>query len=692
MDRSDPQVAAFIAALAGVDDETLAALANKGLVRRARKDLDKNPPAIISAEAAFVSLRVEDATVTLTQPAAKSTCSCASGVCRHILAGLIWLREAGASIPPAAAAPIQPTAATGTASPAAPASTDPAEPLLSFDAIMLQKWAGKPLLKRAGLVLSRGYQIEQAPAAIVVRLPALNLSVRCMAGGLDAMICSCHAPGPCEHKVAAVLAIQAQSSATPVQVAPSALQESTGAPRSRQQVRQSVKELLGQIISMGLSRLSTASESRLRTLSTSAHGVDLPRLSRMLRSLADEISMTLLRDASAASSSLLASCARLWALCDALEHPTATLVGEHRSLYMPVAGSMEVVGLGARRWRTPSGYHGLTVFLWEPSSRRWTTWNDARPLATPGFDPVRRFDEGGPWSGAASPRQAAGTSWRLSGIHRNAAGRLTARDNSRGIPGRPSRPEDGPLITDFSQLGPMAAEAFAPGLRQRTDHGDLVLLAPAQCGPPEYDAIQQEVLRPLADANGKLAILKLRHSPESEHALTTLQTMDGPTVKAVLASLRIGEQGLFVEPITLWTAEKPIHLTLDGAPPAAQQSAAAAASDASEEDEETQEEPPMLEASAVGHLLVLGENELTAIAESGIAVIRDLSPLAAVARELSSLGISTAAGAIERLSNELENYRKRIDRNPAEPARRLLEAAYIIHLAGACQTISVAAR
>lgn len=687
MDRSHPQVACFAASLAGMDDDALATLANKGLVRRARKDLEKSPPQLAGANADSVSLRIEDATVRLVQPINKSTCSCASGICRHILAAVIYLRDT--SVDSTAATGSEQGAQSVQAAPTPAPPSDPAAALLALDEQAIQKWAGKSLMRRATAVLSRSFEIEEAPSSIVVRLPAQNITVRCLAGGLDAMLCACHAPGACEHKVAAVLAIRAQRTGGKLELTQSAIEASAGAPRTREEVRQSVLELLCEVVTLGLSRLSPTAESRLRTLATSAHGVDLPRLSRMVKSLADEVGMMLKRDASASAPALLSSCSRVAALCDALEAPTPGLVGEHRSVYLPVAGSIEVAGLGAKRWRTRSGYHGLTVLFWEPAARRWTAWNDARPIGTPGFDPLQRFSEAGPWNGSATPRQAAQTFWRLTGVHRNAAGRITVRDNSRGIATRPVQPRDGPLITDFSQIAPAAQSAFLPGLAERADHADLVLLAPAQWFPAAYDPITQEVARCIVDANGLSLLLRLRHSEETAQGLTTLEKIDGASVNAVLGSLRIGPLGLFVEPITLWT-DRPIHLTLDAATTASATAPAPIEPEEADDDVAAEESIPLDSDSPLGHLLALVQDELVSIAESGIGVVRDLSPLRAAARELSAVGLASVSPALRGLCDELDRYRNSVVRDPALPAQRLLQSAYIVQLSGVCETLRAA--
>jgi hypothetical protein len=376
-----------------------------------------------------------------------------------------------------------------------------------------------------------------------------------------------------------------------------------------------------------------------------------------------------------------------------LERPTHATVGEHRSIYMPVAGTIELVGLGARRWRTRSGYHGVTVLFWEPAAKRWTGWTDARPFGAPGFDPVHRFDEAAPWSGSASPRQAARLTWRVTGALRNGVGRITARDNTRGIAGKPSSPQDGPLMTDFSQLRALAAEAFAPGLADRRDHADLVLLAPTMWTDAMYDEIQQEVIRVVGDAQGESVPLILRHSPETDTALTTLERIDGSTVTAVLGSLRIGARGLFVEPTTLWTDNKPIHLTLDGvvrakaAPAMTVMKTEDDTNDELEEAEDADDGPEAETVSGVGKLLARVEDSLVAMAESGVGVMRDLAPLRDNARELDAAGLATAAVLVMRLHDELQSFRNSTDRDELVPADSLLRCAYVVRLAVECQTV-----
>src|SRR5262245_7136838 len=78
-------------------------LGSAGLVRRARKDLERGLPiALEGTPGDSVQVRVESLLVTFPAAgAAKATCTCpARGICQHILAAGLWLGEQDSSTPP----------------------------------------------------------------------------------------------------------------------------------------------------------------------------------------------------------------------------------------------------------------------------------------------------------------------------------------------------------------------------------------------------------------------------------------------------------------------------------------------------------------------------------------------------------------------------------------------------------------
>lgn len=85
------------AVLARYDDDTWTAVANRGLLRRARKDLASTDVRVLAEDDAHVDVGVGDLVVRVgpTGPAA-ATCTCPSPVtCQHVLTACLWLAASG---------------------------------------------------------------------------------------------------------------------------------------------------------------------------------------------------------------------------------------------------------------------------------------------------------------------------------------------------------------------------------------------------------------------------------------------------------------------------------------------------------------------------------------------------------------------------------------------------------------------
>jgi hypothetical protein len=685
-------------------DEALAALANKGLMRRAQKDLQATKPVVIAVEEGKVRVQIADATVEVPELVAKSTCTCpATGICRHILGTLIYLRDDPEL---AAEALVQRTLELGDAERTAGAALppSPAEVLGNIGDEELQKWAGKGLYRKALKALAAAPQVDiETAGALVIRFPARNITCRWIpSGGLLGMVCSCQAETVCEHVVTAVLAFQASLGNRQVVVETTALEESAGAPRTRAEVLASTGQVLREMVALGLARASEATVQRLITLAVSAHGVDLPRLERMLKSLADEVGLGLRRDAQASTSNLLALAARVEALRTALvQNPVPALVGQHRSQYHDV-GQIKLVGLGAQQWRSPGGYQGVTVYFWDESRKAWATWSESRPVDQPGFSPIGRFYGDGPWAGCPSPHEAARSVVRLSGAWRNPQGRISGRPATRAIVTGPSRPADVPgAITKWSALAERAKQLFGGRLQERTENLEIALLVPKVWGPASYDALQQELTCPVLDEEGRAIDLWLPFTELNETAVEILEKHDPANTFGLLGAVRLVAGRLCVQPISLFDSDSIVNLNLEKG------SATAGNGVRSERPSGRDKEPegdevlaveagdddlmPSGSATPLGRFLITALAEVEALAESGIAVRHDAELLTGAARRLEGLGLTSCAVPILRMVEAVSRSAKLAEGEARDyAAGTLLHAAYVLRLAADHETVAAA--
>ncbi len=717
--------------LIGIDDEALVSLANRGLLRRAQKDLESATPTILAVESDRVRLQLFEAIVEVPELPIRSTCSCpATGVCRHILAALLYLRDSVdviESVSPEQGQQVVSGAMTESTAPELAAAETTAEASATFDAAqtgalvpapeevlgnlsdeVLQKWSSKPTFRKAEKLLAANVPFEiESSESFVVRFPTHNITCRWIpSGGLLGMHCSCQAENVCEHLVAAILAYQVSLGKRQRSVPQASLTESKGAPRTRSEVLASVGVMLREMMVLGLARLSSATAQRLLTLAVSAHGVDLPRMESALKTLADEVRLALRRDAQASSTNLVAQAARLEALRTALVNSTAAeFVGQHRTQYYEV-GQITLRGLGAQRWQSKNGYQGLTVIFWDESRNDWATWNDTRPVGLPGFNPERRFRMEGPWGGCESPDEAARSILQLSRVSRNLQGRLSGRSSTQAIVLGSTQPRDVPvMITNWTQLAERAQRAFGCGLAERRENADLVLLAPTSWGPPHYDTLRQALVRPVADEDGRLVNLWLPFTDENAAGIDFLEQNLPTAAYGLLGAVRLVSGQICVEPISLYLTDQFVHLTLlpskprrGKKPKKAKPGAPVAgpapdieAGNGSDGDDPGRLVPSASITTPLGRILVTVHAELEALVEGGIAAQRNVDLLQSAHKRLEVLGLTTCARS---LGIVLQSLQAAPGRGEAEAwnnaAGALLHAYYVTQLASDFEVISVA--
>jgi hypothetical protein len=674
------------AAAALLDDDALAALANRGLVRRARRDLEAKPPTLVGEAGGRLELDVEGCRVAVDELAAASTCTCpAQGICRHILTALMFL----AAQPPAAAS----------SEAAAPAPTPPADAeVAGLTVEEIDRWAGAALARRARRELAAGLIVRPGAGGtggpiLLLALPDWGIDCRYFAGGgLAGMLCACHEPSPCIHRVAAILGHRVARGVDRPPEATESLEASTEAPRTRAEVCSGVRVACGQIVGMGLSRLSPSSVERLRTLATSAHGVDLPRLERVVRSLADEIDRWLGRGPTASDEELVARASLAATLARALGNPSppAELVGQHRGRYERVH-DLDLVGVGARAFRSASGYRGLTVHFWDCGARVWSSWTDARPDSMAGFNPVQRFTGPGPWSGCESPAVASASHLRLHGAWRSRARRISGRESTRMTALGPTTPAVLPApITRWSELVTQARAALVTGLGEADEGAPLALIRPASWLPPSFDQVAQRLDRPVVDEVGRAIALSIPHGPETKDALADLETLAPAAGGLVFGRLGLQAGALVLAPIAVIDAggARSFGLLSRRTGAAAASSGATAASEGDPGDEiadadDDAEAGPRGPDDAVARALGAAWAEVEAIAAAGVGAYRRWTALADGGGALHRLGLGRAAGVLDAVGAAAGT--------PGLSAA-VLDAAWVLRLARAALAVEQAAQ
>ena len=656
------------AQLARYDDDAFAALANRGLLRRARKDLEKGPARIVEETERELILTFAGHHIRFdARGAPQAQCSCpASRVCQHILAAALTLQAPAE--PQTKSAPAASTA-TGLATPASAGESaetsgaaspavdtpggDPLEPLrtalLRMNATELTKHCGK-----AGFGWAWQFVQDLDPEKdttisgernLIIGFRHPRISFRYMGGGLDSLLADVDIKQIEKYRVAAVLVFQRAQSVTlaapaaapqagsldlgkdhaGVESAPAALTE------SRTRLCAAVRQLARECLMLGLSHFSPGIQERFATLAVWAQGAQAYRLALLLRRLADHVEMLLERAAGADEHRLLDELTLAYALVAALESAAARgstpapLLGRARNEYED-AGRLELLGLGARAWRSPSGYIGLTMLFWSPAARGFFSCSDARPEVQRGFDPVARYKASGPWGGFGAPQLATGRRVVLTGAQTSGSGRISCSEKTTAT----VMPRDAASFVSqleshsrWSQIARIRAEARRSLLAEPQPMKDWVVLRPTRFQPAEFDQTRQTLIWTLLDDEGAPLIAELAFDKYTTPAIERLEQTDMNALPAgtlVVARLRGGSNNFIAEPLSLVRAnasgeEEPVDsLFFDAAP-----KTGFASRMLSKLRRRAPEGPPPLLPSAVPPLLIELKRCLRRQAERGVA-------------------------------------------------------------------------
>jgi len=645
--------------LARYDDEALAALANKGLLRRAGKDLEASTPTLVEAQTNTVRIDTGEAVVTLALPLQGCTCVCPStGICRHVLLALLWLRKQPAESAALSDAIVE--------KPEAPLGAE----LLALTSDEILRWAGTPLARKCAKSLNIGTKVTWTEGRTIdFVLPNREISCRWLPGlGLTGMVCDCHARGACEHRVTALLAYRAA-----VGIRDVVLDEGEDHRHSLDHVvvLASVGDAVHNLIAHGFSHLSSADDERVSALAISAHTAQMPRLESLLKTLATEIRLQLTRDAQADTGNLLEIASLIEALRLAAPNASSALHGKHRTAYYDTR-VLEIQGMGMSRWRTPGGYFGLTVYFWDLRNNEWLTWSDSRPADTKdGFTPQRRRNAPGPWENCESPFKISRRRLTLQAAKRSAEGRISGREATVANVHDPASNDVPAPITSWDMLTERAISLFGGGLAEAEERDAIVYIEPHRWGDAQFDRTSQELAIEVSDERGALIRLIVPFSDETTNSIRLLEQFDWSLGTRLLGMLRLRAEGMHIEPLVIHQGNDTIDLTFDMPRPQSRSRAGHRRS--------TVARPTPPAETQIGSLLLSALAEMGTIAEGGLTAHHDMSGLRQTSIRLTDVRMEHAGNILCRFVNEFERIRHSTSPNTSHAAQVLLQGYYLLH-------------
>lgn len=567
------QMADWRQSLAGVDEDYLVGISNKGIVKRAYKDMEAEGSEAQAAvadldwDAQELTVAAGGETVTIRFPLGESQCSCPSrSICRHVVMAVLMVQRAvsgndgdetgecdnqnAVKVESGVSCDHHEEKSEGGGGDCQDTKQADSDSLgqLVWQEILAQP--RKPLLRALGskglrrlVTAIEAENMPQVERGTVVRmqLPGQDMTVKLLSP-LEYSTCTCHKKELCSHKAEAILWCQyLEKQLTAQELAGELEQEPSFDMQELQDAAGQVKDCLEHLLETGLARSSAEQAQELERLAILCHNAGLPGWEGDIRALAEGYEKYLRRAAGQTMEKLAGQLQRLYGktvqlgrlVDEALSNAGSvipriqTLAGEFRSEYLPV-GDLELTGITMEHFVSDSGYEGDTIYFLEIATGTWYTYTNARPTF---YEGKRRggYQEkaSAPWGVPLSLESLASVRLQLRGAKCDAGGRLSSTQETRGeILGKSELTAaklEGWYYREYDRL--FAEQIPEPGKKDRSGYPRLVFVQAARFEQGRFNEITQKLELPIWDEAGRRVLVELPYSKRDEDSIRYLERM-----------------------------------------------------------------------------------------------------------------------------------------------------------------------
>lgn len=566
-----------------IDDDYLVGISNKGIVKRAYKDMETVPCKAAGEILSDISgaalqevfatdeeivVNVGEETVHIKMLFGGSTCSCPSrSICRHVVLGILALKEAVVKADSRDAG-IKDIIPEDTVEQIDDNITESCgkkvlQQIAEYPTEKLCKKLGTRRLQeligcaRAG----RGPQIHFT-SVVTVQPIAKSMTVKLLFP-LEHSTCTCHKKEFCVHKAEALLWCKLESGQLVLDELERGQAENSDYDMA--QIRDVVSQMqafLGELLDTGLSRTPQDTLDRMERLATICHNAKLPNFESDWRRLQDSCNKYLKRVASIRIQMLLRQITTLYRRTEFLMRAqngleVSKLAGAFRAEYTPVL-DLNLVGIAAEHFVSKSGYEGSTVYFLEKDTKKWYTYTQARPVfydnaANTANCANRRYTLETPWGLPVPLMDLAFWQLHLEQARCDGRGRLSSGKDTKGHLVQDRRSKN--ILTtevlgkwyykDFAQLfreqfmanwnapevdiDPENTVFYVDGAETADVYGNdgrqtkLVFLCPESCDQAVFLDTEQKLCMNLYDVAGKAVVVEVVYSKDEAGGIEYLE-------------------------------------------------------------------------------------------------------------------------------------------------------------------------
>ncbi|MCY6371677.1 SWIM zinc finger family protein [Clostridium ganghwense] len=569
------------------DELYLIDAANKGLYKRALKEIDKGAQVEVQFKDDKVICKLSDGTICdLKDDMVNYKCSCPSRtVCKHILISILYIKK-NINIMFEKQDLVQKYSNTAKNIDKQFKSENIEEGfreennkvrdfswVIDYNIEDIKKKISNKAFKDIVFRLNFGIEVEvKEENFLVVEFKDLGIRVRFTENpSIDKTICTCKEKGFCIHRAEAIIYYKLYKKTLDI----NALNEAIDIKISKEALNE-VKNLIEEITILGLAKLPKSIVDRIETTAVVCHSCDLPRLEKLLRSLSNQLIMYFNKNAAFSRQTVRRLITQIYIIAQAIEKTSSkilcqNLIGEHKTAYTEI-NPIELVGMGAGAWKSASGYEGITYYFFNEKRKLWMTYTSMKPNYYEGMSiNINGMYKGRcPWNIEASMENISKVKCKLYNCKLNKNFRISSSEEIRGdiiCKTDISSVDFGDKLYDnWRLLIENNKENFKYKLTEENENFNIVLLKIDSWDKSSFDNVNQVFKLPIYDIENNEINIVLRFNKDTKYLIRGLERVgkEGELGDLILGKIYRVEGEYVINPITIYYEDGNIvNLTLD---------------------------------------------------------------------------------------------------------------------------------
>lgn len=589
-------------ALQEVDDDYLIGISNKGIVKRAYKDMEtiscevmQNMPFTENE----IEVHVGEETVQIKLPLGESTCSCPSrSICRHVVQGILklkatvanenqfdksiskettvdekTLRESTSKIDTNTANTQELVNCTQEKSEELTDNYQPTsntmiqkveQQIADYPTEKLCKILGTKRLQELINCAKTGRKPQITYSSVATVQPLANSTSVRLLFPLEYSTCTCHKKEFCVHKAEAVLWCKLDLGQ--LQIDDLRQTKGTDTEYNMEQVQDvalQMQKFLEELLDTGLSRTSQDALDHMERMAIICHNAKLPNFENDWRRLQDSYQKYMKRVASLGIQTLMRQLTELNRQTVLLRQAqnvfdVSKLAGAFRAEYTS-ALDLDLVGIAAEHFVSKSGYEGDTVYFLEQNTKMWYTFTQAKPIfydndASVIYRTTQYYTQEPPWGLTVPFRDFASSYIHLENAKCDDRGRLSSSKDTKG---QLTGERTGKNVLTTEILGKWYYQDFVQ-LFQDFFNMDrqLVFLKPTSCDPAVFLETEQKLFMNLYDERGKAVVIELIYSKNEAEGIRYLEKITNDNLPYFFGKIYLRDGRIRMYPITVFKKEE----------------------------------------------------------------------------------------------------------------------------------------